>query len=66
MVQYKPVKVIIDISNQAEVINDVNIHHHELPESIVSDQVLVLISKFWSFLCYFLGIKKRLSTALHP
>ncbi len=27
---------------------------------------MLLISKFWSLLCYFLGIKKKLSTAFHP
>ncbi len=27
---------------------------------------MLFTSKFWSLLCYFLGIKKKLSTAFHP
>ncbi len=40
--------------------------HHGLPDSIVSDRGSVLTSKFWSSLCYLLGIKQRLSTAFYP
>ena len=42
------------------------VRHHGLPDSIVSDRGSVFTSKFWSSLCYFLGIKRRLSTAFHP
>ena len=37
-----------------------------MPNSIVSDRDSVFTSKFWSSLCYFLSIKRRLSTAFHP
>ena len=37
-----------------------------MPNSIVSDRGSVFTSKFWSSLCYFLSIKRRLSTAFHP
>ncbi len=63
MVHYEPVKVAIDTLGLAEVILDVVIRHHDLPNSIVSDRGSVFTSKFWSSLCYFLGIKQRLSTA---
>ncbi len=66
MVHYEPVKVIIDALGLAEVILDVVVRHHSLSDSIVSDRSSVFISKFWSSLCYFFGIKQRLSTTFHP
>ncbi len=66
MVHYVPVKVTIDVSGLAEVIIDMVVCHHWVPESIVTDRGLLFTSKFWSLLCYFLGIKKKLSTAFHP
>ena len=66
MVHYKPVKVIIDASGLAKVIIDVIVWHHGLPNLIVIDKGQVFISKFWSLLCYFFGVKRRLSTTFHP
>ena len=66
MVYYKPVKITIDAPGLAEVIIDVVVRHHGLPDSIVTDRGALFTSKFWSSLCYFLGIKRRLSTAFHP
>ena len=66
MVHYEPVKGIIDASGLAEVILDVVVRHHGPPDSIVTDRGSLFTSKFWSLLCYFLGVKGRLSTAFHP
>ncbi len=66
MVYYELVKVTIDTPGLAEVIIDVIIHHHKVPKSIVTDRGALFTSKFWSSLCYFLGIKKKLSTAFYP
>ena len=66
MVHYKPVKITIDAPGLAEVIIDVVVRHHGLPDSIITDRGSLFTSKFWSSLCYFLGIKRRLSTAFHP
>ena len=66
MVHYKPVKVTINTPGLAEVILDVVVWHHGLPDSIVSDRGLLFTSKFWSSLCYFLDIKGRLLIAFHP
>ncbi len=67
MVHYEPVKVTIDAPGLAKIILDVVVRYHGLPDSIhVSDQGLVFTSKFWSLLFYFLGIKRRLSTAFYP
>ena len=65
IVYYKPVKVTINASGLAEVIIDVVMRHHSLPDLIVIDRGSFLTSKFWSSLCYFLDIKQRLSTAFH-
>ena len=65
MVHYEPVKITIYALGLAEVIIDVVIRHHGLPNSIVTDRGFLFISKFWLLLCYFLGIKRRLFTALH-
>ncbi len=66
MVHYEPVKVTIDAPGLAEVIINVIVRHHGVPESIITDRGSLFTSKFWSSLCYFLGIKRKLSTAFHP
>ena len=66
MVYYKPVKVTIDTPGLAEVIINVVVRHHGLPDSIITDQRSLFTSKFWSLLCYFFGINQKLSTAFYP
>ena len=66
MIHYEPVKVTIDAPGLAEVIIDIVVRHHGLPDSIITDQGSLFTSKFWSSLCYFLGIKRKLSTSFHP
>ena len=66
MVYYKLVKVTIDAPGLAEVIINVVVRHHGLPNSIVTDRGLLFTSKFWSSLCYFLGIKRKLYIAFYP
>ena len=62
---YEPGKVTINASGLAEVIPDIVVQHHGLLDSIVTDRGSLFISKIWSSLCYFLGIKQRLLTGLH-
>ena len=66
MVHYKPVKVTIDASGLAEVILDEVVWHYGLPDSIMNNKGSFFTSKFWLLLCYFLGIKQRLSNSFHP
>ena len=66
MVYYEPVKITIDAPGLAEVIIDIVVRHHNLLDSIVTDRGSLFTSKLWSLLCYFLGIKRRLSTAVYP
>ena len=65
MVHYEPVKVTIDVSSLVEVIIYIVVRHYGFPDSIVSDRRSVFTSKFLSSLCYFLGIKRKLSTTFH-
>ena len=62
IVYYELVKVTIDALELPEVILHVVVWHHGLPNSIVSYRDSFFTSKFCSLLCYFLGIKRRLST----
>ena len=65
MIHYKPIKITIDAPGLREVIIDVVVYHHGFPDSIVTDRGFLFTLKFWSSLCYFLGIQCRLSTAFH-
>ena len=65
MVYYEPVKITIDATGLAEVLIDVVVRYHGLPDSIITDWGSLFTSKFWSLLCYFLRIKRRLSAAFH-
>ena len=66
MVHYELVKITIYALGLAEVIIDVVMWHHGLPDSIICDRGAIFTSKFYFLLYYFLGIKKRLSTTFHP
>ena len=65
MVNYKPVKITFNALGLAEVIIDVVVRHHGLKDSIITNRGSFFTSKFWSSLCYFLGIQRRLSTAFY-
>lgn len=66
MIYYKAVKVTIDASALVKVIINMVVQYHGLPDLIISNQSSVFNLKFWLSLCYFLGIKHRLSTTFHP
>ena len=66
LIHYKPVKVTIDVPGLAKVILDVVVWHYGLSNLIVTNRGFFFTAKFWSSLCYFLGIKWRLSTAFYP
>ena len=63
---YEQVKVTIDASGLAKVILDMVVWYHGLLNSIVTDKGFFFTSKFWSSLCYFFGIKQRLSNVFYP
>ena len=57
MVHYKQVKVSINSPRLGKDILNVVVRYHDLPGSIVTNKGLLFTSKFWSLLCYFLGVK---------
>ena len=65
MVNYKVKMIIINALGLVEVILNMIIWHHVLPNSIISDRGLLFTSKFWSLLCYFFKVRRCLSTAFH-
>ena len=60
MVYYKLVKMTIDAPRLAKFIIDKVVWNYSLFDSIVLDRSLFFTPKFWSLLCYFLGIKCQL------
>ena len=66
MIYYELIKVTINASRLAEVIIDVVVQYHDLPNSIMTDRGSLFISKFWSSLCYLFSIKRKLSNTFHP
>ena len=66
IIHYEPVKVTINAPSLAKIIINVVVRYHSLPSSIVINRGSLFTSKFWSSLCYFLGIKQRLFTAFYP
>ena len=66
IVYYKSVKIIIDTLKLVKVIIDVIVRYFGLSNSIISDHGAIFTFKFWSLLCYFLGIKKQLFTTFYP
>ena len=58
MVYYELIKITINILGLAEVIINMVMHYYRVPESIITDQGLLLILKFWFLLYYFSKIKK--------
>ena len=65
MIYYKPVKIMINIPGLAKVIIDLVLHYHNIAKLIIINQGLLFTLKFWFLLCYFLGIKRRLSKTFY-
>lgn len=65
IIYYKPVKTTIDASSFVKIIVNVVVRHHSLFNHIISDFGSVFTSTFWTLLCYFFIIKKRLSMAFY-
>ena len=66
MVHYKLVKITINAPSLVKVIINIVIKHHGLFDFIITDWGSLFTLKFWSSLCYFLEIKRKLFTAFHP
>jgi hypothetical protein len=65
-VEYIPCLKTTDALELARLFIDRWFKDHGLPASIISDRGSVFTSRFWSELCFHLGITRGLSTAFHP
>ena len=66
MVYYKPIKVTINAPGLTEIIINMEIRHYRLSDLIVINRGSLFTLKFSLLLCYFLSIKRRLSTVFYP
>lgn len=57
IVYYKPIKVMTNTLNLAEVVMNIVIYQHEVLKSIVIDQDSLCTLTFWTLLCYFIEIE---------
>ena len=65
MVDYKPVKITINVLILAKIIIDVVEKYHSFLNLLVIDRGSLFTSKFWLLLWYFLGFKQKLSTTFY-
>ena len=66
MVRYLPTTVTIDSPGLAELLISACFSQYGTPRSIVSDRGTTFTSGYWSTFCYYLAIRRCLSTAFHP
>ena len=66
IVRYFVVNKTIDALVLTELIYKKIVMFTGTPDDIVSNRGSVFTSEYWSTLCYYLTIKRRLSTAFYP
>ena len=66
MARYLPTNKTIDASQLAELFWTEIVCKFGTPSGIVTDRGSVFTSSFWSEVCYYAKVKRRLSTAFHP
>lgn len=66
MVRYIACTSEIDAPEMAERLIDEIFSKFGTPRSIVSDRGTTFTASYWGTLCYYLTVKRRLSTAFHP
>ena len=66
MVRYLACTTETDAPELADMLIDTVFSKLGFPSSIVSDRGSLFTSKFWSTFCYYIVVKRRLSTAFHP
>ena len=66
MAHYVPCRKDIQAEGLANHLLREVVRIHGVPKSIVSDRGPILTSRFWSSFCFYLSIRRRLSTAYYP
>ena len=62
---YQLETIMIEAPRLVKVIIDIMAWHHGLLDSIITNRGSLFMLKFWSSLCYFLEIKRKLFTAFY-
>jgi len=65
-VKYIPCKKTINAPELARIFFKHWVKDQGIPRDIVSDRGSVFTSKFWSAFCFYLKVRRKLSTAFHP
>lgn len=65
MVFYKPILTTLIVEQLAKVFIEIIVKYHVLPDLILTNQGFLFTLKFWSFFCYYLNVKRQLSTAFY-
>lgn len=63
---YLPCSKTIDAPAFADLLFDRWVSMFGMPKNIISDRGSLFTSHFWSTLCHWLSVRRRLSTAYHP
>ncbi len=58
IIHYEPVFTTLDAEQLVDVLIETVIKYCGIPDSMVTDRGSLFISKFWSYLCYYLNIKR--------
>jgi hypothetical protein len=66
MARYIPCQKTITAPQLAELFVNRIVKDFGTPDGIVSDRGTHFTSKFWASLCFYLKVRRRLSTAFHP
>ena len=66
MARYVPTTKEIDAPELAELFMLHVVKDFGIPKGMTSDRGSVFTSKFWATLCFYLKVRRRLSTAFHP
>ena len=65
MAIFLPVRDTIDVAEMAELLYKEVELRYGCPSGIVSDRDLRITSKFWTKICHYSFIKRRMSTTFH-
>lgn len=66
LVRYLPCKKTLSAQQLATLLIKEIFTRFGIPTDIVSDRGSLFTSKFWSTLCFYMAVRRRLSTAFHP
>src|SRR5438105_11449139 len=64
--KYFPIRETINAHELADLFHRQIVCSFRTPSSIISDHDSIFTSQFWSSLCFYMKVRRKLSTAFHP